>query len=115
MKILFFIHGYPPSHNAGAEWMAYDMADFLKLKHEVKILTQLPVANFQRGVTIEQYDPLTLKTEFNNADVVLTHLDFSAKAHNICRVLMKHHLYAIVHNTFAAFCKPPTPPTQSRI
>ncbi len=100
MKILFYIHGYPPTHNAGAEWMAYDICEFLKQRHDIRVLTNKPVPGYQRGVEIVQHDLITLKREFIDADIVLTHLDFTAKAHNICRVLMKHHLYAIVHNTF---------------
>lgn len=100
MKILFYIHGYPPTHNAGAEWMAYDICEFLKQRHDIRVLTNKPVPGYQRGVEIVQHDLITLKQEFINADIVLTHLDFTAKAHNICRVLMKHNLYAIVHNTF---------------
>jgi glycosyltransferase involved in cell wall biosynthesis len=80
--------------------MAYDIVEFLKIRHDVRVLTNKPVPGFQRGVEIVQHDVLTLKREFIDADVVLTHLDFTAKAHNICRVLGKHHLYAIVHNTF---------------
>jgi len=100
MKILFYIHGYPPTHNAGAEWMAYDICEFLKQRHDIRVLTNKPVANYQAGVEIVQHNPATLKIEFRNADIVITHLDFTAKAHNICRVLMKHNLYAIIHNTF---------------
>lgn len=100
MKILFYIHGYPPTNNAGAEWMAYDIVEFLKDRHEITVLTNNPVPNYQPGVKIEQHNPATLKPYFRNADVIFTHLDFTAKAHNICRVLGKHHLFAIVHNTF---------------
>ncbi len=100
MKILFYIHGYPPTHNAGAEWMAFDIVEFLKQRHDVRILTNRPVPEFQRGVQIVEYNVLTLKQEFINADIVITHLDFTAKADNICRVLGKHHLHTIVNNTF---------------
>lgn len=100
MKILFYIHGYPPTHNAGAEWMAYDFAEYLKQRNEVRVLTNNPVANYQAGVEIAQHNPATLKREFLDADVIITHLDFTAKAHNICRVLGKHNLYVIVHNTW---------------
>jgi glycosyltransferase involved in cell wall biosynthesis len=99
MKILFYIHGYPPSHNAGAEWMAYDMIEYLKQWHEIRVLTQLPDNTFQSGVTVERCDVLSLKSEFKQADAVFTHLDYTGKAHNICRVIGKHNLFAIVHNT----------------
>lgn len=100
MKILFYIHGYPPTHNAGAEWMAFDIAEYLKQNHQIRVLTQNPVGNYQPGVEIVQFNAATLKREFLDADVIITHLDFTAKAHNICRVLGKHKLYAIVHNTW---------------
>lgn len=100
MKILFYIHGYPPTHNAGAEWMAFDIAEYLKQRHEIRVLTQKAVANYQPGVEIVEVNSGTLKKDFQWADVIITHLDFTAKAHNICRVLGRHNLYAIIHNTF---------------
>lgn len=100
MKILFYIHGYPPTHNAGAEWMAYDMADFFKQRHTVRILTQKAQPGYQEGVDIVQVDLVTLKKHFQWADKIITHLDFTPKAHNICRYFGWNNLYVIIHNTF---------------
>lgn len=99
MKILFYIHGYPPSHNAGAEWMAYDMIESLKQQHEVTVITRNAVNGFQDGVNVEELNLITLKKKFNDADIVFTHLDFTGKAHNISRLFGKKNLYVIVHNT----------------
>jgi glycosyltransferase involved in cell wall biosynthesis len=99
MKLLFYIHGYPPSHNAGAEWMAYDVIEYLKQFHDINVLTRNAINGFQDGVTVKNIDVVTLKQDFNQADAVFTHLDFTGKAHNICRELGQHKLYTFVHNT----------------
>ena len=99
MKILFYIHGYPPTHNAGAEWMAYDMIESLKERHEVTVITRNAVNGFQDGVNVEELNLITLKQQFADHDIVFTHLDFTGKAHNISRIYGKKNLYVIVHNT----------------
>lgn len=99
MKLFFFIHGYPPSHNAGAEWMAYDMIEYLKQYHQITVMCKNAVNHFQRGVNVIDFDLTTVKRYFKDSDAVFTHLDFTAKAFNISRVIGKHNLYCIVHNT----------------
>ena len=92
MKILFYIHGYPPSHNAGAEWMAYDMIESLKQKHEVTVITRNAINGFQDGVNVEELNLITVKQKFNQHDIIFTHLDFTGKAHNISRLFGKKNL-----------------------
>jgi hypothetical protein len=41
MKILVFIHAYPPDHNAGAEYMIHTMNKYLVSKgHEVRVMVR---------------------------------------------------------------------------
>jgi len=99
MKILVYIHGYPPTHNAGAEWMLYDIVEYLKPRHEIIVLTERADQTFHTGVQVITNQPAHTKTYFSWADAIITHLDYTAKAHNICRVLCKHDLYFVAHNT----------------
>ena len=99
MKILFYIHGYPPTHNAGAEWMAYDMIERLKQNHTVTVITRNAKNGFQEGVNVEELSLLTIKTKFSESDIIFTHLDFTGKAHNIARLSDRRKLFVIVHNT----------------
>lgn len=99
MKILWYIHGYPPTHNAGAEWMAYDITEHLKQRNDVTVLCRNAQNGYQDGVNVLNYDITTAKSIIKEHDVVFTHLDFTGKAFNSCRVMGKHNLFVVVHNT----------------
>lgn len=100
MRIMVYIHGYPPTHNAGAEWMLYDMIEHLKHEHEITIVTRNAVPGWQQGVTIEEMLITREKSYFADFDAVITHLDWSAKAYNIMQWLQRTtRLYLVVHNT----------------
>jgi len=99
MKILAYIHGYPPSHNAGAEWMLYDLVESLKEKHDITIMTYKAVPGSQKGVTIQEITPLD-KYKFCDFDAVITHLDLTNKVYNIMKWIGHlDRLYLIIHNT----------------
>lgn len=99
MKILVYIHGYPPTHNAGAEWMLYDMVEYLKQFHEITVITYKAVPGSQQGVSIKEITPLD-KHIFDQFDAVISHLDLSAKVYNIMNWLGRlDKFYLVVHNT----------------
>lgn len=105
MKLLAEIHGYPPHHNSGAEWMAHHIFRyFVQQGHEVTILL-----NFMsylgkvdgpyefEGVNVvsdQEYDKY-----YRWCDVVFTHLDKTGKAYNRARQYHKP-LVHIVHNNY---------------
>ncbi len=89
-KIYWAIHGYPPQQNAGAEWMAKEINDYLESKGH-QIIIYLPGDNLK--FDIEQKAP----------DIIITHLDMSAEATNLARELsipcinVIHHTFQINH------------------
>ena len=106
MKILVDVHGYPPFHNAGAEWMMHAILKYLKDYHQ--IIVRLNFNSYLGRIKGEQYEfeGVTVKDDTENfnfygwADLVFTHLDKTGKAYNECR---KHGkpLVHIVHNHHA--------------
>lgn len=100
MKILAHIHGYPPSQNAGAEWMVHHMFKWLKERgHEVLVAIPDPGATEFEGITIvSEYGPRHIREHYRWADIVVSHLDKVGKAINNIRVLDKPALF-IMHNT----------------
>jgi len=100
MKILNYIHGYPPQHNAGAEWMSHRINKKLTaLGHEVRVV----VAGWDGpreldGVVIMREHDVPNKDHFIWADVVMSHLDRVNKAMNICRFYRKPLLF-VSHNS----------------
>jgi glycosyltransferase involved in cell wall biosynthesis len=101
MKILWLIHGYPPIHNAGAEWMAHAMNKMMmKRGAEIRVMfrTNKRINEFE-GVEIGDIEHMNLvQTWVDWADLVFTHLDCQGFAADICRQKQKQ-LVAIVHNT----------------
>lgn len=91
-KIYWAIHGYPPRQNAGAEWMAKEINDYLETKeHEIFI-----------------HDParsLEGEIEELNPDIIITHLDLSEAATQLAGkcalpcINIVHHTFGIPHLT----------------
>jgi glycosyltransferase involved in cell wall biosynthesis len=98
MKILAYVHGYHPNHNAGSEAMLHQILIGLKdLGHEVIVITANPGAKSFEGIDL--YDaskPQSLKL-FAWADIVFTHLAYSDKAVALCKKYKKP-LVSIIHN-----------------
>lgn len=105
MKILADIHGYPPVHNSGAEWMAHHIFRHLvEYGHEVTILLNF---NSYLGKVKGPYEFEGIKVVsdaerdryYSESDIIFTHLDKTGKAYNTAR---KHGkvLYHIVHNNY---------------
>lgn len=102
MKILWLIHGYPPVHNAGAEFMAHAMNKmFLARGHEVRVMFQ--AANYEtefEGVEVGDLRNNNLRESWVRwADRIFTHLDCQGYAADIARQKQKQ-LVVIVHNTY---------------
>lgn len=83
-KILWVIHGYPPQQNAGAEWMAKEINDYLETQgHEVRVSNN--------------------SNDLSWSDIVFTHLDLSQGVTEECQekgvpcVNVIHHSWEIPH------------------
>jgi glycosyltransferase involved in cell wall biosynthesis len=108
MNILSIVHGFPPTHNAGAEWMLHDMLKYLVDKgHTCSIKSYgFPVQDING---IEAIDVLTPK-RIKEADIIITHLNQTGTAINIAReyqkplVFLSHnnHKYGIIRNRRAS-------------
>ena len=115
MKVLAYVHAYPPHHNAGAEWMLHAMLKGLvALGHECHVLMNFNALDEKRnksrypdkrtynfeGVNVWDFAG-NAETQFQWCDVVLTHLEKGSDAlHGApkwCRRYRKP-LARIVHN-----------------
>ena len=93
MKITALLHGYPPTHNAGAEWMLHEMLLFLKeKKHTVNVIVP--------GVEPYEFEGINVNKEKNlkSADIVFGHLKTSGMALNLCERTRKPYVQ-IIHNS----------------
>lgn len=92
MKIVAHVHGYPPHHNAGAEWALHGILADLVDRHDADVT--VAVVRPGRGAPRGRQTPLDLDgvhvvTErswrglaalYDAADVALTHLDCTPRA-----------------------------------
>ena len=97
MNILFISPGYIPTDNNGATWMAYDFADYLKERHNIRVVTDRAVAGAHEGVEIVPLNYGNLKQHMQWADKIVTHLHLIPKIHNICRAMNLGNPYVIIH------------------
>jgi glycosyltransferase involved in cell wall biosynthesis len=78
IKILAYVHGYFPNHNAGAEAMLHQILMDLKHKgHEVKVLTRDPGADNYEGIPLTEAGIGKDQALAEWADVIFTHLDYT--------------------------------------
>ena len=115
MKIGCFVHGYPPDHNAGAEWMLHAINKSMIAKgHEVRVMTNCGVIPESKngkithkhltkidsfeGVKILRQGAVKYGEIFKWADVVVTHLNNTGKAMNLAKDFHKP-LVHLLHNT----------------
>jgi glycosyltransferase involved in cell wall biosynthesis len=98
LKILAYVHGYFPNHNAGAEAMLHQILIDLKEKgHEVKVLTRNPGASEYEGIKIAEAGSSQDRVFAAWSDVIFTHLDytrFAVKLGNRAKKPVVH----LVHN-----------------
>jgi glycosyltransferase involved in cell wall biosynthesis len=81
LKIVAYVHGYFPNHNAGAEAMLHQILIDLKNKgHEVRVITRNPGADEYEGIPINEPNPITDAEIVRWSDIIFTHLDFTRTA-----------------------------------
>ncbi len=99
MKILAMVHGYPPLHNAGAEWMLHEMLKSLLEKgHSVEVLVPGTIAYDFEGIKVNKDTWDYTKKAVLNCDLIISHLLQAGKALNICAFYKKPFIQ-ITHNT----------------
>jgi len=100
MKILAHIHGYPPNHNAGAEWMVHHIFKWLKAHgHDILVAVPDPGDTEFEGIPIiPEYGRVHIRHRYKWADIVVSHLDRVGKVINNIRVVDKPALF-FMHNT----------------
>ena len=110
MNILCSIHLYPPQHLCGAEMMIHHINKYLQSKgHTVKVLVHQ--ANQHKieshyvydGIDVFPPDQYTTMSLFMQADVVMTHLDYSTWTVQMGSIFKKPVVH-LVHNTYAYAC-----------
>lgn len=99
MKILAYVHRYPPLHNAGAEWMLHHtLKHLLGQGHEVRVLTSMPATDLFDGVLVTaRPSGVTVRRWAQWSDVMVTHLDVTRFAVTTA-VQARKPLIHIVHN-----------------
>lgn len=97
-NIAWLIHGYPPIQNAGAEWMAKEINDYLVSKgHSLMVFCSQATENyFLDSVYVRGWlDDWSGQKAF---DVFLTHLDKTKEAAKIATALSKPLGHIVHHN-----------------
>lgn len=104
MRIVARLHGYPPRHNAGAEWMVHSMLRALVQRgHDVSVwLSRYTDDRAEYGLDGVQVVPLQTRldaaTAIRKADVVVSHLENVPSAGALARGYGKP-LAVVCHNT----------------
>lgn len=98
LKIVAYVHGYLPNHNAGAETMLHQiLVGLAGYGHRVAVITRDPGAEEYEGVPIYDANSDRATKLLEGCDIIFTHLDFSRKAARFSRI-MKKPLVHLVHN-----------------
>lgn len=101
MKILAYVHGYFPNHNAGAEAMLHQILIDLKDRgHEVVVITKNPGADEYEGIPIYATTNGSSAKEIELirwADFLFTHLDFTRLVVSLGKRYKKKIVH-LVHN-----------------
>ena len=105
MKILGVFHAYPPSHGAGAEWMAHSLfRALIEAGHQVRVVLsrddQVTEGYQFDGVDVIPYGYKgTLIEQMPWPDVMVTHLENTPRASIVARLNGKPVVH-LLHNTF---------------
>ena len=98
LKIVAYVHGYFPNHNAGAEAMLHQILYGLAEKgHECRVVTKNPGAVEYEGISIFDANVPDVRDNFEWADIIITHLDFTPRAVQMSQ-RYKKPLVHLVHN-----------------
>lgn len=78
LKVVAYVHGYFPNHNAGAEAMLHQILIDLKEKgHEVKVLTENPGADEYEGIPIYEAHSKVENEIIQWSSIIITHLNMT--------------------------------------
>jgi glycosyltransferase involved in cell wall biosynthesis len=100
MKILAYVHGYPPNLNGGAEMMLHQMLLDLKRRgHEVLVITQNSGLKHYEGVRLYDVSRLKYKYLASWCDVIFTHLTLTKDAMDLGKKYNKKVVH-LLHNDF---------------
>jgi hypothetical protein len=85
MRILSIVHGYPPTWNAGSEWMLHQMnLWFISRGHECIVFTHGNKYPEFEGVKIMESNSYANEKLIGKiADVIITHHNLTTQAMNI--------------------------------
>jgi glycosyltransferase involved in cell wall biosynthesis len=76
LKIVAYVHGYFPNHNAGAEAMMHQiLLDLVNRGHEVKVLTGDPGAEEYEGIELYEIHGKKETAILQWSNMIITHLD----------------------------------------
>lgn len=99
MKILAIVHGYPPLHNSGAEWMLHEMMiDMIAHGHTVEVIVPGIVDYDFEGVRVRKDDWTYTKKVMLESDLVISHLKQAGRVLNMCEFYKKAFI-KIIHNS----------------
>lgn len=94
MRVLAIVHGYPPTHNAGAEWMLHEMMKYLQSRgHDCTVAIKNADYKFE-GIKVKE---LT-RDMIRGTDIIISHLKKSGMALNTAEYFSKPFVY-IAHNS----------------
>jgi glycosyltransferase involved in cell wall biosynthesis len=92
MRVLAILHGYPPTQNAGAEWMLHEMLKYLQAKgHHCEVAME--GEDFE-GIRVGKLDTEKVK----KADVIISHLKKAGQALNAAEFYHKPFVF-VAHNS----------------
>lgn len=99
-NIAWLIHGYPPDKNAGAEWMAKEINDYLVSQgHNILVFCKGATHAYDLdGVKVVPWTPQFAFSSFENTHLFLTHLDCTNEAISLAERLKKPLGHIIHHN-----------------
>lgn len=99
-KVLWIIHNYPPYQNAGAEWMAKEINDYLGCHgHKIVIYASKITGYLNRTFDYETLINDWSEIVIEECDVIITHLDESYRATEIAVKYGKPIIH-ILHHSF---------------
>lgn len=98
LKIVAYVHGYFPNHNAGAEAMLHQILIGLMDKgHEVKVITGNPGDVVYEGIQIINRDSPEAVAAIIWSDIIVTHLDHTRRAVKLS-IRYNKKIVHLVHN-----------------
>jgi glycosyltransferase involved in cell wall biosynthesis len=105
MKIVEYIHAYPPMHNAGAEWMMHHINRHLMAKgHDITVVSDNVNDGEYEGVKLIKRNFRTIENIIEQSDVIISYLDYTARAVEMHKKFRKPMVY-ISHNNYPSIIK----------